>query len=57
MQLQLHLIHRLTEIKSNGLDNQIIGQMDTRNNFMVRDCSWTKNEVLLIFHWIGMLEP
>jgi len=57
MQLQLRLIHRLTEIKSNGLDNQIIGRMDTRNNFMVRDCSWTKNEVLLIFHWIGMLEP
>jgi hypothetical protein len=25
MQLQLHLIHRLTEIKYNGLDKQIIG--------------------------------
>ena len=53
MQLQLHLIHRLTEIKCNGLEKRNIGWMDTRNDFVVRNFIWTKTDVLLMFHWTG----
>ena len=27
--------------------------MDTRNDFVVRNCIWTKIDVLLMFHWTG----